>query len=377
MPWKEVLLMSLRLEFVQLASQSGSNISELCRRYGISMKTGYKWLNRYRREGPSGLENRSRRPRHSPRRTPTEMEDRILKLREVNPAWGAWKIQVRLTDLGVKRVPASSTVHQILRRGGRINPSASAQHRSWQRFEQEAPNQLWQMDFKGHFGLGNGQRCNPLSVLDDHSRFVLCLQACRNQTGPTVQARLTETFQRYGLPERMLMDNGAPWGNDADHPYTPLTVWLLRLGVGVCHGRPYHPQTQGKAERFHRTLQVELLQGRSYWDHPQVQTRFDGWRPIYNHERPHQALGMAVPASRYQISARCFPQLLPPIEYGSGDIVRKVQEHGKISFQNQVFRIGKAFRGYPVALRPTLTDGIWEVYFCAHQIARIDFTKTD
>ncbi len=375
MPWREVLLMSLRLEFVQLASQSKSNFSELCRRYGVSLKTGYKWLNRYRLEGPSGLENRSRRPRHSPRRTPTEMEDRILKLREVNPAWGAWKIQVRLTDLGVKRVPASSTVHQILRRGGRINPSASAQHRRWQRFEQEAPNQLWQMDFKGHFGLGNGQRCNPLSVLDDHSRFVLCLQACRNQTGPTVQARLTETFQRYGLPERMLMDNGAPWGNDADHPYTPLTVWLLRLGVGVCHGRPYHPQTQGKAERFHRTLQVELLQGRSYWDHPQVQTRFDGWRPIYNHERPHQALGMEVPASRYQISARSFPQLLPPIEYGSGDIVRKVQEHGKISFQKQVFRIGKAFRGYPVALRPTLTDGIWEVYFCAHQIARIDLTE--
>ena len=142
---------------------------------------------------------------------------------------------------------------------------------------------------------------------------------------------------------------------------TPLTVWLLRLGVGVRHGRPWHPQTQGKQERFHRTLKAEVLTGPVFGDFAKVQTRFDQWRQVYNHERPHQALGMAVPASRYQVSPRTFPEVLPAIEYGPGDIVRKVQDQGKISFQNRDFRVGKAFRGYPVAVRPTLQEGVFTV----------------
>lgn len=364
--------MSLRWEFVELASQPEVNFTQLCQRFGISRDKGYKWLKRYRVEGLAGLQDRSRRPHQSPRRTGTEMEQQILRLREAHPAWGAWKIQARLTTLEIPGVPASSTVHQILRRHGRIDPAESAKRRAWQRFEHPAPNQLWQMDFKGHFALSNGQRCHPLTMLDDHSRYALCLRACRNQTGQTVQQALTETFRRYGLPERMLMDNGSPWGDDADHPFTPLTVWLLRFGIAICHGRPYHPQTQGKEERFHRTLKVELLAGRSYRDHSSVQTSFDQWRLIYNQQRPHQALGMAVPASRYQISLRCFPEQLPSIEYSSSDTVRKVQDHGKIGFRSRVFRVSKAFRGYPVALRPTVTDGLWEVYFCAHRIAQID-----
>jgi len=372
MPWKEVSVMSLRWEFVELASQPNVNFSQLCQRFGISRKQGYKWWKRYRAEGLSGLEDRSRRPQHWPGRTDAEMEQQIVSLRDRHPAWGAWKIQARLKTLGLEGVPSPSTVHQILRRQGRIDPAASAPHRPWQRFEQAAPNQLWQMDFKGHFGLGNGQRCHPLTVLDDHSRYAVCLRACRNETGQTVQEILKETFRRYGLPERMLMDNGSPWGDDADHPYTPLTVWLLRLGIGVCHGRPYHPQTQGKEERFHRTLQVEVLEGRSDWDHCGVQTRFDQWRQVYNQQRPHQALGMAVPASRYQVSARSFPEALPAIDYGCDAIVRKVQDHGRISFHQRIFRLSKAFRGYPVALRPTLSDGVWEVYFCAHRIGEID-----
>jgi transposase InsO family protein len=372
MPWKEVSVMSQRWEFVELANQSKGNFTELCRRFQISRDTGYKWLRRYRAQGGAGLEDGSRRPRHSPGRTGRMMEQQIVSLRDHHPAWGAWKIQARLQALGVEGVPAPSTVHQVLRRQGRIDPVASAQHRAWQRFEQAAPNQLWQMDFKGHFGLGNGERCHPLTVLDDHSRYALCLRACRNETGQTVQQILKETFRCYGLPERMLMDNGSPWGDDADHPYTSLTVWLLRLGISVCHGRPYHPQTQGKEERFHRTLQVEVLQSQSHWDHPSVQTRFDQWRQVYNHQRPHQALGMEVPASRYQISARSFPEVLPLIDYGSDALVRKVQDHGRISFRHRVFRVSKAFRGYPVGLRPTLTDGVWEVYFGAHRIAQID-----
>jgi len=372
MPWKEWSLMLVRREFVELAIQPEANVKQLCGRFGISRKTGYKWLKRYREAKELGLRDRSRRPRQSPQRSSVEVEAKVLALRDANSAWGARTIRTRLEVLGHQEVPASSTIHAILRRHQRIDPKESSKHRPFQRFEREAPNQLWQMDFKGHFALGNGQRCHPLGMVDDHSRFALCLQACRNQQGETVQQQLTTTFRRYGLPEAMLMDNGSPWGSsDPDHPYTPLTVWLLRLGVGIGHGRPCHPQTQGKQERFHRTLKAEVLTGPVLKDFPQAQARFDQWREVYNHERPHQALGMAVPASRYQVSPRSFPEVLPPIEYGPGDVVRKVQDQGKISFQNRDFRIGKAFRGYPVALRPSLQDGVFIVHFCSHQIAEI------
>jgi transposase InsO family protein len=372
MPWKEESIMSLRREFVELASQSRINMSQLCRRFQISREVGYKWLKRYREEGVPGLADRSRRPEHSPGRTEAAVEKRVLSVRDRHRAWGARKIRRRLLDQGASPVPGASTVHAILCRHGRINPAESVKYQPWQRFEHEAPNQLWQMDFKGHFGLGNGQRCHPLTVLDDHSRYGLCLRACRDERGATVQDALRDSFRRYGLPERMLMDNGSPWGNDADHPYTQLTVWLLQLGIGLCHGRPYHPQTQGKEERFHRTVQAEVLQGRSFWNHAQAQTSFNQWMEIYNFERPHQALGMAVPACRYQISSKTFPEVLPAIEYGPQDQVRKVQDQGWICFRGREFRLSKAFRGYPVALRPTQTDGLWEAYFCSHRIAHID-----
>src|SRR5262249_9640533 len=158
-------------------------------------------------------------------------------------------------------------------------------------------------------------RCHPLTVLDDHSRFALGLEACANEQGVTVQERLTTIFRRYGLPRRMTMDNGSPWGNDSTHPHTPLTVSLMRLGIGVGHSRPYHPQTQGKDERFHRTLKVEVLHGRTFRDLPHCQAAFDEWRTVYNVQRPHEALAMATPGSRYAISARPFPASLPAVEY--------------------------------------------------------------
>jgi transposase InsO family protein len=371
MPWKEWSLMLLRREFVELAIQSEANVKQLCDRFGISRKTGYKWMKRYREAKESGLRDRSRRPQHAPERSAVEVEAKVLAVRDANPAWGARKIRTRLEALSGSEVPAGSTIHAILRRHGRVNLNESSKHQPWQRFEREAPNQLWQMDFKGHFALGNGQRCHPLGVVDDHSRFALCLQACHNEQGETVQQQLTVTFRRYGLPEAMLMDNGAPWGSDRDHLHTVLTVWLLRLGVGVRHGRPWHPETQGKQERFHRSLKAEVLAGSVFGDFAKVQTRFDQWRQVYNHERPHQALGMAVPASRYQVSPRAFPEVLPGIEYSPGDIVRKVQDQGRISFHNRDFRVGTAFRGYPVAVRPTLQEGVFTVHFCSHQIAEI------
>ncbi len=158
------------------------------------------------------------------------------------------------------------------------------------------------------------------------------------------------------------MDNGAPWGSDSDHPYTIFTIWLMRMGIGVSHGRPFHPQTQGKDERFHRTLIAEVLQGRTFRDLAHCQDTFDEWRLVYNTERPHQALGYATPASRYRLSRRPFPETLPPIEYAPDDLVRKVQAKGVISVHGRSYRVGKAFRGHPVAIRSTHSDGLWNVF---------------
>ncbi len=371
MPWKVREVMSLRREFVQLASQPGSNIRELCRRFEISPKTGYKWLARFAEQGDAGLGDRSRRPHKSPARTPPAQEAFVVALRDRHRAWGGRKIRARMLALHHQPVPAASTVSDILRRHGRLEESESAKHKAWTRFEHEAPNDLWQMDFKGHFPMAQG-RCHPLTVLDDHSRFSLGLFACPDERTVSVQARLTDLFRRYGLPKRILADNGAPWGNSAGYPHTVLSVWLLRLGVAVSHGRPYHPQTQGKDERFHRTLQAEVLRWERFDDLAHCQRRFDAWREVYNLERPHQALHMKVPASRYTMSTRTFPETLPPIEYGPGDIVRKVRHQGKLSYKGHTYNIAQAFKGYPVALRPTQTDGLMDVVFRQHTIVQID-----
>lgn len=370
MPWKEVSRMSLRKEFIMLFNQAGVNKSALCRHFGISRKTGQKWLQRYEKEGDKGLTDRSRRPHHSPNKTDHGIEQNILALRD-QTGWGGRKLHRRLHDLGYDNIPQPSSISSILKRNGRIAPESSNKHHAWKRFEHEAPNQLWQMDFKGHFAMQQG-RCHALTVLDDHSRVSLCLQACENEQGNTVKTQLTRTFQRYGLPERMTMDNGSPWGSDQQHRYTPLTVWLIRLGIRVSHSRPYHPQTQGKDERFHRTLKDELLARHTFMDLKDCQYHFDRWRNRYNLERPHEALDLEVPMSRYQLSPRRFPNTLPPIEYAPSSAVRKVQHKGVIHFKGKIFKISKAFKGYPVSLQPTQSDERFVVYFCHHKIMEID-----
>lgn len=371
MPWTVCDAMSERREFVALARAEGANMSELCRRFSISRRVGYKWLGRFEADGESGLADRSRRPRRSPEQTPEAMEAKVLELRQAHPAWGGRKLRRRLSDLGQEAVPAASTITEILRRRGRLDEAESASHKPFTRFERAAPNDLWQMDFKGHFAIEQG-RCHPLTVLDDHSRYALELAACANERTETVQARLSALFRRYGLPWRMLMDNGAPWGDTPENRYTPLTVWLLRLGVAVSHGKPYHPQTQGKDERFHRTLAAEVLRYERFRDLAHCQSRFDAWRQVYNQERPHEALAMAVPASRYRVSPQAFPEVLPPIEYALGLAVRKVHDKGELFYQGRIFRLPKAFKGYPVALRPTVHDGELDVLFCQHVIARLN-----
>jgi transposase InsO family protein len=375
MPWKAISIMSLRHEFVQMAQETPVSFSKLCYRFKISRKTGYKWLRRYFREGISGLADQSRRPHRIVFKVVQSVEEAIVTLRNKHQTWGARKLRRKLQDAGITSVPACSTITAVLHRHGLINPEEPGGRQDWQRFEHPVPNSLWQMDFKGPVQTLRGS-CYPLTILDDHSRFSLCLEALSNQQTDGVQQTLTVTFQRYGLPNTMVMDHGSPWGRDVEHPYTALTAWLIRLGISISHSRPYHPQTLGKDERFHRTLQRDLL-SRFQWQDPlHLQRTFDSWRHEYNFERPHEALNLAVPASRYRPSLRCFPEQLPPIEYPSGMEVRKVQEKGEIFFRGRTFIVGKAFHRYPVGIKPTPHGGVFDVLFCHEVISQIDMRIT-
>jgi transposase InsO family protein len=375
MPWREVSVMEQRREFVRLALQEGANRRELCRRFGISPQIGYKWLERFA-AGDGELVDRSRRPHGSPSRSERATEARVLAVRDAHPAWGARKIARCLARDG-HPVPAVSTVHAILRRHGRVVPPAGTPGQPYRRFEKEAPNLLWQMDFKGHMPLGDGTSCHPLTMVDDHSRFALCLAACANEQGRTVQAHLQTTFLRYGLPEAMYVDNGGPWGSNVE-PWTRLGVWLLKFGVGVIHSRPYHPQSRSKNERFHRTLKAEVFAFKRFRNLADVQRALDHWRAIYNLDRPHEALAQDVPASRYRPSPRAMPDRPPKIEYDDREIVRSVSTtKGYVSFKGRLWKVPEAFCGERLAIRPLSTDGLYGVFFAAHQVATIDLTNNE
>lgn len=369
MPFRGVSVVDQREGFLAAAGVAGSNVRAACRRFAISSTTGYKWL---ARAAAGDIGERSRRPHHSPRATPPALEAAVLAVRGAHPTWGGRKIHHALRLRGVGPLPHANTITGILHRHGLIAPEATEQRQPWQRFEKASPNELWQMDFKGHFALGTGRRCHPLTVLDDHSRFALVLRACANERRSSVVAALTAAFRRYGLPERMLMDNGPPWGKDFEHRHTKLTAWLMRLGIAPMHGRPHHPQTQGKNERFNGTLNREVILRESFADLAAVQRRFDAWLEVYNRQRPHQALGDEPPASRYREAVRGFPERLAPIVYDAGWLVRRVSAGGRISLNNRRVFISFAFEGHPVGLRPTACDGVLEVYFCRYRVGRLD-----
>ncbi|WP_386065468.1 IS481 family transposase [Tahibacter sp. UC22_41] len=374
MPWNARNLMSLRREFVVLAQQESANVSALCRYYGISRKTAYKWLER----GADDTADRSRQPHRSPERTAASVEQKLLRVRDRFPAWGARKLKRFLENAGESDLPAVSTITAVLRRHGRLWPAASSTAKPWERFEHPEPNALWQMDFKGHVAMSTG-RCHPLTVLDDHSRFNVLLQACSGESLQNVQTPLIRCFQTYGLPAAICCDNGSPWGTmQREDRLTTLGVWLIQLGIRLIHARPCHPQTNGKDERFHRTLNIELLQRRVLADLDDAQHALDAFRDDYNLIRPHQAIGMNVPASRYRPSDRRYPATLPPVEYDDQFPIRTVDASGKIDFLGRRYHIGKALRSQRVALRPdTENDGQFTVYFCHQPVRSIDLHQSD
>jgi len=372
MVWREVSMADQRREFVLLASLSGANISALCERFGISRQTGHLWLRRFA-AGETTFEDRSRRPQHSPRRLAGALEAEILAVRDAHPAWGARKIAAVLRRERIDP-PATSTVHAVLSRHGRIAPDSPG--RPYGTFEHAVPNALWQMDFKGRVRLHGGAWLHPLTVIDDHSRFAVGLAACADQQTHTVQARLETTFRHHGLPEAIYVDNGSPWGGGQPGQWTPLRLWLLKLGIKTIHSRPYHPQGRGKNERFHRSLKAEVLALSVLQGFEDAQAAFDRWRHIYNRERPHQSLGFATPAELYRPSKRSFPDRLPTPQYAPGEIVRRVgTTKAYVSFRNRIWKVPEAFRGETLAIRPRLPDGCFAICFGAHEIASIDLNR--
>lgn len=373
MGWKEGDRVSERREFCRLRESGDLTMSELCRRFGVSRKTGYKWLSRRDEHGDEGLNDQSRRPHRSPGKTSDSIESEVVALRRQHPAWGGRKLRHVLLSRGVENVPSPSSITRILHRHGLINPSDSEKHRPFERFEMEFPNELWQIDFKGDFGLAGGGRCYPLTILDDCSRYSLGVFACDNQRGVTVRHHFREVFHRYGIPRAIYVDNGTPWGTSLKRTrHTRVSTWLMRQDIQVIHGRPYHPQGRGKIERFHRTLKQEVLQDRQLEDVEEAQSAFDPWRDCYNQERPHESLGMAVPASVYRPSIRRFEEVAIEYEYSDRFEVRRTNKTGQFSFQKTSYRIGDAFTEQPIGLSPTCTDGLWDVYYCRFCIAQLD-----
>jgi transposase InsO family protein len=333
-------------------------------------------MKRFLEEGVLGLEDHSKRPSRFPNQVVEEIEQYVVTLRKNDPEWGSKKLYKILCNhreeemYPYSTIPCKTTITKILKRNGLVPSNRSKQSTGFERFEYEYPNELWQMDYKGHFRLLNNKICHPLTITDDHSRYNICLRACDNQKEITVQQSLVCVFRKYGLPYKILTDNASPWGTSGNESaegirsYSTLEKWLIKLNIQLIHGKPYHPQTQGKEERFHRTLKQELINHEQFRDHLHCQKRFDLWREKYNCIRPHEAIDFKAPAELYTPSNKMYPEKIDAYEYNLSDIKRKVRDKGMIRFKNKEFRVGKAFVGEHVAVRESQKDNNYEIYFC-------------
>jgi len=346
MPWRETDVRDQRIRFVVAARQQGANIAALCREFGISRKTAYKWC---RREAAAhsvlALVNQSRRPHRSPHKTSRAVTQRVVALRQ-QYGWGGEKLQTLLAAEGVHI--AARTVDRIIARE-RLTRRDVAPAAALRRFTHAAPNDLWQMDAKGHYPLRDGS-CHPLSIVDDHSRFAVGLYALRALETVTVQAALVDCFERYGVPTAMLMDHGTPWWTTSNGAgLTSLSVFLLKQGIRLRHGRVRHPQTQGKVERFHRTLGERLRWWGLPTDLPGFACAFATFRTEYNELRPHEALGQQPPVRLFRASARAYVPDPRPWEYAAGSDVHRVDHAGMLRYAGHRVFVSEALIGEEVA----------------------------
>lgn len=373
MPWKERTVEMNRAEFVKRALAKEKSKSALCLEYGISRPTGDKWIKRFL-EG-EGFEDRSKAPFHTANKIKEETEALIVEARIKEPAIGAMKIHRMLQNKGKVDLPCVSTINAVLKRNNLITQEASQAATPYKRFEKEAPNIMWQADFKGNFAMGNGNRCHPLSVIDDHSRFCLCADAKPNEKREGVEESFRRTFKEYGMPKTLLCDNGNPWGTSQSTGYTQFEVWLMELGILTIHIRPWHPQTQGKAERFNRSFKDERLKFYVPYDLTDANRQCAEYRDFYNNERPHHALNLDVPVQHYKPSKRAFTGKIADWEYGQEYELRKIKGTGFITYENQGYFFSEAFKGKTIATKPSSIDGYLNLYYRQFRVGRIDLKE--
>lgn len=374
MPWEEKRKETMRKEFVERVLSHEKSKSALCREYGISRPTGDKWIKRYLAE--ESLEDQSRAPKKSGNKTDVKMEQFIVNYRQKYPAIGAVKIHRMLENEGYTNLPCSATINNIFKRNGLISEDASRAATPYIRFEKDAPNEMWQADFKGHFPLGNGVRCHPLDIIDDYSRFNLCCTPVYSESYAEVKPILERVFKEYGLPKVFLCDNGNPWGVQMGPGFTQFEVWLMDLGILVVHGSIRHPQTQGKEERFNGTLNREFLKYNTFTDEIEAGRKLADYREFYNNKRPHHALELAVPASRYSTSPRKYPDRISEWEYPPDHVLRRVNHKGYINLHGRSYLLSESFSGRQLAIRESGSGSSRvNLYYRQFRIAQVDLAE--
>jgi transposase InsO family protein len=369
MPWSAPTVSELRTAFAHAVRTAGQSVSQAARDFGISRKTAYKWLARFDQKRP--LHNQSRKPHRSPNQTPQMLEDAVLAVRD-QYGWGPRKIHAFLTN-NHKPTPPIRTIADILRRHQRAACPPTSEPTDCQRFERVQPNQLWQLDFKGYTEVTR-QKVYPLTILDDHSRFLLALHPCTDLTMKTAWDVLWNTFGEYGLPEAILCDNAF----GTNFPHLPGVSWfesrLLRLGIRPVHGRPYHPQTQGKVERLHGTLVREVYPRLDASTLASFTAGLDHWRQgVYNPLRPHEALGDQPPVTRWRPSLRPRPAELPEVAYPQGSVLRRVGSNGLFHYRRGRILAGQGLAGEPVRIEEA--DGCVVVFYTSREIRRIPLDR--
>ncbi len=367
MPWERRTVEDQRREFAEAAMQC-SNFSALCREFGIDRHTGYKWKERY--EACQPLSDKSRRPHTTPTKTPEEVELLILAVRADNPGWGAKTIHKVLTNEGYTNLPCVKTVNNILNRYGCISPEESMKRQSFTRFEKDRCNVMWQTDFKGEFRMEDNNYCYPLTILDDHSRFSLKI-APRLSTANVVIPVFLEVFREYGMPDSILSDNGTQFAG-FKKGYTQFERWLMDLDVLPIHGRIKHPQTQGKIERFHRTMKQELLNHTHIVNIEDAQKQFYIWREKYNNVRPHEALNMRTPGEVYEPSQREYREKIEKFEYGGEHHVIKVNSWGYARFAHHQVYLSETMANQYIEFRPGPDGETFIACYRNYKIAEFD-----
>lgn len=377
MPWRETSPMFERAEFVREYLAGEESMSALCRVYGISRKTGYKWVERYDASTEDCLCDRSRRPEHSPNRIAPELEEKIIALRGDHPTWGPKKLIVKLRrSVADDELPSISTVANVLSRHGLSRPRKRKRHTT----PSTAPlahanrsNRVWCIDFKGWFCTRDSTKIHPLTMTDAHSRYLLCVQAMTKKTDtPHVMALMRRTFEEYGLPESIRSDNGPPFASAGLAGLSRLAAWWIRLGIRPERIQPGKPQQNGRHERFHLTLKNETASPPAS-TLAQQQKRFKRFHHEYNEQRPHEALEQHTPASCYRPSTRALPTRLEPITYDDDWIVRRVRPSGQIKWKGRDVRITYALVGEPIGLVP-IADEMYRIYYCDTVVGYFDET---